>query len=94
MAAGTDWQPELIKVALTFKGKKKLVRLLGHTLAGDVLKLCGGPRMPVESLILMDRDGFEVGANVPLGTLTREPGATGEDSLLELTVQVDEWGVG
>lgn len=85
----SDLQPELIKVALTFRGRRKLVRLLSTTLAGDVLKLCGGPHVPVGSLVLVDRDGFEVGANVPIDTLSRDC-----DDLLELAVQVDEWATG
>lgn len=86
---------ELISVALTFQGKRKLVRHLCHTLVGDLLRLhpvASQPSRLASPLVLVDRDGFEVGSNVPLGTLARRAGASGMCQLLELTLQTDDWG--
>jgi len=85
---------KLIKVALNFQGKRKLVRHLGHTLVGDVLKLTQVAARTSRPLVLVDRDGFEVGANVPLRTLAQQGSIGGEDDILELVVQVDDWGEG
>lgn len=86
---------ELIAVALTFQGRRKLVRHLSHTLVGEMIKLhpiASQPSRPMTQLVVVDRDGFEVGADVPLGTLARQAGSSGNGSVLELHLQVDGWG--
>lgn len=89
IAAWPPMEDELISVALIFQGKRKLVRHLANTLVGDLLKMHA---MKNRSFVLVDQDSFEVGKNVPLGTLSRQQAANGDGGrILELTLQEDAW---
>lgn len=78
--------PQLIKVALTYKGKRRLVKQQSHLLVRDVLKNTTKHVDMKRPMILVDRDGFEVGFGVSLAEL-----ALGcENDILELTLQIDD----
>merc|ERR1711920_320614 len=87
---------EIVPVALIFQGRRKLVRHLSSTLVGDIIKLHpsavqnSNSRQP---LVIVDRQGFEIGREMPLGLLARQLGiSVANGGLLELTLQIDEWG--
>jgi len=89
IAAWPPMEDELISVALIFEGKRKLLRHLASTLVGDLMQMHAMKNM---SFVLVDQDCFEVGKNVPLGTLARQQAAMGDGGrILELTLQKDAW---
>jgi len=77
---------EIVDVALSFQGRRKLVRHVSSTRVGDVLELHPGLRAARQRLVVVDSQGFEIGREMPLGLLSRQT-----STLLELTLQVDEW---
>merc|ERR1712048_453048 len=88
--AGTSW----VSVSLSFKGRKKLVKHLGCTMVGDIIKLHlpqGGAQQP--AVVVVDRQGFEIGKEMPLNVLVQMQGIdVAAGALLELSIQTDEFG--
>merc|ERR1719210_1335355 len=87
---------EIVAVALVFQGRRKLVRHLSSTLVGDIIKLHPSALQNSNSrqpLVIVDRQGFEIGREMPLGLVARQLGiSVANGGLRELTLQSDEWG--
>jgi len=82
---------DMVPIGLNYLGRRKLVRHLGSTAIGDIIP--DRIRTAAQRLVVVDREGFEVGRDVPLGVLARQSGmACPTSKLLELTIQTDEWG--
>jgi len=98
MLAPPPSDAHVVDVALNFQGRRKLVRHLSSTRVGEIVDLHPA-LMEVFSRphVLVDRDGFEMGRELPLFKLlngSTASGATrdqGNPPLLELEFQPDEW---
>lgn len=77
---------EVVNVAMTFKGRRKLVRHGSATRVGQILELHPSLLRTGKEYTLVDSQGFEIGKELPLGTLSRG------GALVELEVQEEMWG--
>lgn len=75
----------IVSVALTFQGRRKLIRHSGTTRVGQLLELHPQLMRNEKPQVIVDSQGFEVGSEICLATLCK-PGV-----LLELEAKADEW---
>jgi len=77
---------EVVSVALTFRGRRKLVRHGSSTRVGQILELHPSLMRTGKAFALVDSEGFEIGKELTLSTLSR-----GGGNLVELEVQEEMW---
>jgi len=90
---------QILDVALIFRGKRKLVRHSSNTRVGEILDQHPSlARIAKKPLVLVDRDGFEIGRELELwwllgGSSASDANISSQTStpLLELEVRPDEW---
>lgn len=82
-------------LALSYQGRRKLVRHLSTTRVGEIIELQPSLAQATgKPLVAIDAEGFEIGREMPLSFLVREPGQNNAgNGLLELTVRADDWGL-
>lgn len=90
---------QIVDVALIFRGRRNLVRHLSNTRVGEIVDQHPSlARMAKRPLVLVDRDGFEMGRELQLSRLLTGSSAIGANGssqkcppLLELELRPDEW---
>lgn len=81
-------QDGVIPVSLSFLGRQKRIIHLASTPVGHIIP--STLRERCQRLVVVDRDGFEVADDVPLGLL--RPSCL--EGPVELSIQVDDWSAG
>lgn len=85
-AAGSQAGDVIVEVALSYQGRRKMVRHGAKTKVGQLMELHPSLMRSGKALVIVDAQGFEVGNELTLAALIK-PGS----SIVELTVQADEW---
>uniref|UniRef100_A0A7S4VLF5 Uncharacterized protein n=2 Tax=Alexandrium monilatum TaxID=311494 RepID=A0A7S4VLF5_9DINO len=84
---------DVVAISLSFLGRRKHVIHMASTVVGDIIPTTLG--VARERLVVIDRHGYEVATDVPLGLLARQSNLSGsEGGPVELTLQIDEWAEG